>query len=479
LAGLVVFALAVPARAQTVWELTPYRVEVILATSPAPELTPEFRAELATDLLSRVDALVGAAWDATVTEAPTVLRRALLRDLEAVPSDMVEEVLSGVEEEPSGEESEETPTGFDALDKVIFLVIVPGPTGFDVVARELDVRTRQWNAPVRVRAWQFAKLRDAAFRAAWRAFAPLAQIVSVESKDVVLRLRAAGFTSRDKTVAAVGPGDVLRPVIRHNDRTGRLHAANPIPWTFLTVEKVAQAGLECRLHSGLRTPLSGRRRGRFEQLALSVVAPGKPTRLILRSRTNEDEILPGYDVYSHPPDSKTTTLLGRTDRLGSVMVPPGEHPLRVLVIKNGGAFLARLPLVPGVEAETTASIANDAQRLEAEGFITGLQEELIDLVTRREVLLVQIRTRIEEKKLDDAAKLVHELRSLDGRDDFNLYLEQEQKKVFSPDRLIQARIDSMFTKTRKLVVEYLDPKVVEQLDRQVREAGEPGKRAES
>lgn len=486
LAGLVVWATAAAAHAQTVWELTPYRVQVILATGPAPELTPEFRSQMTQDLLSRVDALVGAAWNATVIEAPPVLQRAVLRDLEAVSAELVEEALwPEEEEEPSvpgsdeGLAEEEPRPDLDSLDKVILVAIVSGSTGYDVAARELDVHTRQWNAPARVRAWQFAKLRDAAFRAVWKAFAPLAQIVSVEGKDVALRLRAVGFPSRDKTVAAVGPGAVFRPVIRHNDRSGKLHGVNPIPWTFLTVEEVLQTGLTCKLHSGMRTPLSGRRRGRFEQLALSVVAPNKPTRLLLRSRTDTEEVLPGYDVYSHPPDSKTTTLVGRTDRLGSVIVPPGGHPLRVLLVKNGGAFLARLPLVPGVEAETTATIANDSQRLEAEGFITGLQEELVDLVTRREVLLAQIRSRIEENKLDEAAKLVQDLRTLDGRDDFALYLEQEQKKVFSADRLIQARIDSMFSKTRKLVNEFLDPNVVDQLDRQVREARDSGGRAKS
>ncbi|MFH1267149.1 MAG: hypothetical protein ABIK89_15585 [Planctomycetota bacterium] len=449
-------------------------------------MTEPLKADLAEGLRARVDALIGAAWDVGLTDAPPALERVLVRDLETVTADLLEQALSPTAEAPPETPApseaepppEENPFDLDALDKVILLVVLPvlsEKTGYRVIARELDVRTRQWNSPVTVPAWQVAKLCDAAFRAVSRAFAPLAQIVAVDEKQVTLRLRAAGLPTRDNTIVPVKPGQVFRPVVRHNDRNGKLRAANPIPWTFLTVDEITPAGLTSTLHTGIRTPLSGRRRGRFEQLALAVVPPGKPTRLVLQSRTDPDEVLIGYDVFSHPPGSKSTEFVGRTDPQGAVVIPPAEHPLRVLLVKNGGEFLGRLPLVPGVEPEVSAAIANDDQRLEAEGFITGLQEELIDLVTRREVLLAQASRQLEEKEFDEAEKLVRQLQGLEGRDDFALHMTQEEKKVFSPDRLIQAKIDAMFSKTRKLVAEYLNPSAIDQLDRQLHEARSAGR----
>jgi len=484
LAGLMVCALASPAGVQTVWELTPYKVRVILALGHAPELTPGFRSELTRELHGRVDALVGAFWDVRVTEPGAALRYAMLRDVETVTVELVEAEWSNKEATASagGVSSSESPSPAEAtspagaavhlddLDKVILLVVLPGPAGYRVVARELDVRTRQWNTPASVPVWHDGKLRDAAFAAMRRAFAPLAQVVAVEQSDVTLRLRAAGFPLRDKTIVMVRPGDLFRPVIRHNDRYGKVKGVLAIEWTFLTVEEVAPAGLACKLYTGLRSPLSGRRRGRYEQLALAVAPPGKPTRLTLQSRTKPHDPLIGYDVYSHPPGSKKTDLVGRTDRLGSVVVPPTDDPLRVLVVKNGSEFLARLPMIPGMEDEVVADIRNDDQRLEAEGFIRGLQEELIDLVIRREVLLAQYEARFGEKKYDEAEKLIRQLRALETRDDFALHLAQEQKKVFSADKLSQAKIDQMFSKTRKLVITYLDPAIIDQLDRQLREA---------
>ncbi len=485
---VVLCASAAPAGAQSVWELTPYRIRVVLAMGRAPELTDGLRADLEQGLVGRVDALIGAAWVVNVAPATGALRLSVLRDVEAVSVEQLEEELAkqespggdvaaadrvdAAEDAPAEDEAARAQAAFDLddLDKVILLAVAPRTAGFRVVARELDVRTRQWNAPAAAPVWNLGKLCDAAFGVMLKAFAPLARIVEVEENDVTLRVRAAGFPPRDPTMVSVRPGDVFRPVVRHNDRYGKLRATLPIQWTFLTVEEVAPGGLECTLHTGLRSPLSGRRRGRYEQLALAVSPPRRPTRLVLRSRTEPHDPLLGYDVYAHAPHSKKTEPVGRTDRLGAVVVPPAERALRVLLVKHGGEFLARLPIVPGLETELTADVRNDDERLEAEGFIRGLQEELIDLVTRREVLMTQIRSRLEEEKFDEAEKLLAELRSLETRDDFALYLEQQQKKVFSADKLAQAKIDQMFSKTRKLVVAYLDPAPVEQLDRQLREA---------
>ena len=453
-AGLVVWTSAAPAETQSIWELTPYRIQILLATGPAAELTPELEADLRADLVTQVDTLVGAAWEVAVVnpvDLAPALRRAMIWEFEALTIESLpEESLQ--------------------FDKVILLVISADPNAYRVTARELDVRTEVWSSPVRVSVWQTAKLRDAAFQAVWRAFAPLAQLATVEDKQVSLRLRASGFSVRDKTFSPAKAGDLFRPVIRYNNREGKPLRITVVPWTFLTVEEVTRAELKCKLHTGLRSPLSGRRRGRIEQLALAVIPPRQPTRLTLTSRTDPEQVLPGYDVYAHPPDSKTTTLLGRTDRHGSLTIDPADHPLRVLLVKNGGELLARLPLVPGMPAEISAPIANDDQRLRAEGFIKGFEEQLVDLVTRREVLLAQIRTRMAAEQYDEAESLIRQLRRLKTRDELGRSLGQEENRLVSEDAAVQRKIDVMFHDTRTLLQQHLDPETVEQLARELLEA---------
>jgi len=361
---------------------------------------------------------------------------------------------------------------------VIFLTVTPAAIGYRVTAREFDVYTRLFSTPVFRPLHQLGKLRDVALDAILEAFAPLARIESVEGKQVVLRLKATGLPFRDKQLALVEPGDVFRPVIRYNDRDGNPRRVMPIPWTFCTVQEsdAAQSTsgrFDCKLYTGLRSPLSGRRRGRVEQLALAVVPPRRPSTLTLQSRSAPGEPLAGYDVYAHPPDSKTTVLLGRTDRRGRVGVPPASHPLRVLLVRNGSETLARLPMIPGIEPEIVAQIANDDQRLQAEGFIVSLQEELVDLVTHRQVLITLAKARIGEGKLDEAKDLLDELQRLPTRADFSHRLAQRQRNLRAADSTVQAKIDALFGDTGKLIQQHLDPAAVEEVWKQLLPHNQP------
>lgn len=430
--------------AQSVWELTPYRIQVVMAVGRAAELTPALEEDLRADLLCHVNTVIGAPWNVTIAkEIPPQLRRALITNIENVPLEALPE------------ESLES-------DKVLLLSVLPVTSGYQVAARELDVRTQIWSTPVQIPVWQAPKLCDAVFQALQEAFAPLGRVI-VEGDVVKLRLRAAGLPARDEGFAPVKRGDLFQPVIRYDDRQGNPLRINVTPWTFLSVERLSATSLECKLHSGLRSPLSGRRRGRVEQLALAVVPPHQPTRLTLTSRIDPQQLLAGYDIYAQSPSSKATKLLGRTDRQGSLMIQPGGYPLVMLLVKHGGALLARLPMVPGMEKEMVAQIYNDDQRLKAEGFLLGFEQELIDAVTLCQVMLVQAQARLKDNKLEEADTLIRQLRDLKTRDQFARELEQQKDKTFSADEIVQRRIDEMFANTQKALRECLDPKPIEQL----------------
>ncbi len=445
---------AAPAAVQSVWELTPYRIQLIVATEPIARLPVGLRDELQGELIARIESVVGAPWDIAPGDPPKPLLRIVASDIEAVT----------IESLP--EESLE-------VDKVMLLAVTDGPSGYRIAARELDVRTRQFGTTIRLPAWQAEKLRDVAFLAIRKAFAPLARIEKTEGKVVNLSLRAAGLQSRDKTLAWVSPGSVFRPIVRYNDRHGSIRRINPIPWTFLVVDKL-EDGPRCKLYSGLRSPLSGRRRGRVEQLALAVVPPRGSTKLTLRCRTDPKQTLAGYNVYISPPGSKVKRLLGRTDFRGQIGVPPpasSDDVLSILTVASGSRPLARLPIVPGLEPQLTASVANDDQRLEAEGFVTGLREKLVDLVARREVLIAMTEQQLDDGQLDEAKGSIAQLRELLTGEQFARLLGAQQKKIFSKDPTVQRRIDALFADTRKQLDEYLDPAPIDRLSGRLRKAG--------
>jgi len=442
------------AAGETIWGLTPYRVRMLTACDDTPGLATEFQADLCESVSSRIDALLGAAWTFDAEAAGEDLRRAAgigsligngpPPEFESLPPELIDELAD--------------------VDKLMLVGIAAGDGRLRLTVRELDVRTRRWGAVVVEQVPQTTKLRDAAVSAILEAFSPLATIDKVEGKRVILRPKAADLPLRDKSISLVAADEVFQPVVRYNDREGKPRRITAIPWTFLTIDQIEHGELTCRLHSGLRTPLSGRRRGRIEQYALAVRGPRQPSTLVLQSRSEAEKLLGGYDVFSHPPDSKATVHIGRTDHRGSISIPPAEHPLRVLLIRNGGQTLARLPLVPGLEDTLMAAVPDDRGRLEAEGFINGLQEELVDMVSRREVLLALAKARIADGDPDEAEPLLEEIRALPSRRDFLMRLSEARKKITSDDPVIKRKIKALFDDTRKLLGQHLDDEPIEKLE---------------
>jgi len=439
------------ASGQELWELTPYRVKVLVAFDSTPEFTDRLQEDLRAELLGRVDVLLGGVWRTEIGTPAPVLALAMLRDLEAVdPERMLPESAE--------------------FDKIFLMTVRRDRDGPELAVREFDVRTRLFSAVVVRREWQIGKLRDLAADALWEAFAPLAQIEHVENKQAVLRAKAAALSPGDQRLALVKPGQVFRPVVRYNDRHGNPRRITPVPWTFCHVEEVGDEGVVTRVISGMRSPLSGRRRGRVEPLALAVVPPRRPSALHLQSRFEPKQPLAGFQVYAHPADSKTTVLVGSTDRSGRIDVAPTDSPLRVLIVQSGSQPLARLPIVPGLEPVLTAEVMDDRQRLEAEGFVRGIQEELLDLVARRHVLLAQIRRATEAGQFDRAGTLIEQLQRLPSSSAFARGMAAQRSSLRSSDPVVQAKIDAMFDQTQAMIVEHLDPETVQDVWRQWRAA---------
>ena len=436
--------------AQGVYEMTPYRVELLVAFDSSPRITQPMREQLPGQIAERLETLVGATWTLTVGDVPAELQRTLVADIETLIT-------------PS-------PLPADAsLDKRILLVVSFERDHYRVAGREFDVHTQTFGTHLLMPVWHAGKLRDVAVDVAIRCFAPLARIEKVQDGQVLLRVKGSGLPVRDPSLRWVRPGMVFRPMIRFNERTGKLLRVTPIPWTFCVVDDATSSddvppGLTAtQLITGLRSPLSSRRRGRVEPLALAVAAPSQPSTLVLQANTQPHIPLGGYDIFAHPPDVKTTTWLGRTDLLGRITIAPSESPIRVLIVRSGNESLARLPVMPGLESELLARVSNDDARLQAEGIVTGLQEELVDLVTRREVLIARAETQLAENHLDKAAELVTELQRLPTRLQFQHRITQAQKRLTADDPLVQRKIDALFSHTAKMVDEYLKPEPIEQL----------------
>ncbi len=518
------------------WEFTPYKVQIWLATSASGELDEHVRQSLSDSLLQQIDSMIGAPWHAEIVQPPADFAASMLISDDLVTPEAI------VESAPEAYEN----------DKVILLTVRANPRDFQIVAKELDCRTRMFGAPVRYTIRQPANLARTCFDAVAKSFRAITRLEVGVAKAATVRIRAGGLVLKQSSPCYVGIDDVLHPIQRNNDREGQPKLIVPIEWTFLLVQRPDETNpylMTCRVWSGKPNPVTGRISARKERYALKVKPVTKTTTVQVLSRVlrrgDEPYPMPGLEVYakapvSDPPkepappaeepapepdaepaddgstdggdekdDSKgkkkdkkkkgddkpappkkpaapkvqgdPAELIGRTDWNGTLEVGQSDTPLRILYLKNGAQLLARLPMVPGLDPKLIASVPDDAPRLQAEGFIKGIQGQLMDLEAQREILKARFMLRIEElpglkgdelaDKLKEAQTLLEEIKQLPNRNSLTRQLDiQQTQQLTSPVKSVQARIDQLYAKMREALGKYLSPNLVNELTRVLNDA---------
>jgi len=444
------------ARGQTFWEMTPYRVEVVVALDRVPELSGYVATDLISGLRESVNSIIGSHWTADVRTVDPLLRHQILTAIDTLTM------------------SDITPEQLDR-DKVIVMGVRNTPGQFVIQAREFDCQTRRWGVTTTVEVGQAEALGDALFHALRKVFTPIATVEFDDQHRPVLNLRARERPQGDPELTWCQPGDVFIPIVRRNDRDGNPteNGIQQVPWTYLMVDQIAEQPV-CEVFSGTRNPFSVRRRGRTEQYALATHRPRRPTRLKLQSRSEPVVPLAGYEFYTSKPGEKKTQPVGITDRNGGITIPPADEALQVLFVKSGGQVLAKLPLVAGLESVVEVPVSDDDPRLLAEGQLKGLREKLVDLVARRQILIARIRRAAENGDRDRVEVYLDELERLPTRKPFTQQIDQLQTASVSSDPRVKAQIDRMFADTRNMLAKFLDPREITDLRSQLNVAKQGG-----
>ncbi|MCL2305391.1 MAG: hypothetical protein FWC43_08620 [Planctomycetaceae bacterium] len=356
----------------------------------------------------------------------------------------------------------ETPSSLESeFDKHTYLRIESTADSIRVEAREWDIRTgTAFGYAVRT-IDNDSELADAIFQVVLAVFSPIAVVEQIQSNNVVLRLRGGELIPRDVTPNIVGKGRVFVPFIRVRNSSGQVETTRPIPWTVLLVDSVQQSRVECSLEAGIRNPLTMRRRGRTEQIAILPHLEEKPTRLLIQARTQAASsdspriFTAKYGIFEREPDSDRGVLLGESNALGEFIVPylPGS-PIRRLMIREGNMLIARLPLVQGWKSSIPILVPDDEVRIAAESVMMGIQEEVIDQITLRMILKARIEKYEKSGNTQGLAKAKIDFERLKSREHFLVQLELERRKYHSSDPIVQKRLENMFEATRKIIEQY-------------------------
>lgn len=516
------------------WILTPYQMRIWLAVDASPQLQALDALAVSRRVNALVDNWVGAGWDLQIEAPPRKIYtdllynfddlgildiaalyeplpekkeakiRAVQYDKEEESSDEMEEVEPEVEEEkprfPIEKQKLITPNLLRKLDKIYATSL-----RYENGVYELGVAEFDTNARVRVltakRSFRNLETLPAQiFSCLKEVFSPIAQVDYngvTDGKTARIKIRAAAMVA---DVEAGSPimmqkGDVLRPVVRKNDRSTQAPEYDgviEVTWTYmyindLTVQEDEDLGVLRTNGNGkgqvistftmLRNPIAARRNTLQEKYGLLVRPVQESSLLKIVANDRENYTLQGYNVYAKSPkidpeaEGDTPTLLiGQTDWRGAIEVTQdifqnqGTTKLVVIYVRNGQQVLARLPIVPGYRALEEVKLPNDDYRLQYEAFFVGFQNSILDYTVQQAVYKIRIEHHINKNEEEKARKLLKELSKVPSAVALNDVLSKREASLQDDpniDANTKRKIEGMFEKTRKLINEYLQGNDVE------------------
>ncbi len=360
---------------------------------------------------------------------------------------------------------------FSNYDK-IFLVLVEQETmNTKLSVREFDCLMRLPGPVMTQTVVDSTTLPTTVGRMVTDAFAPVIRLDDVGDKVTEGRIRAGGLIMDPASPAAFNKGDWVQPVMRKNERTGEPQMVGIIDWTYLIITEQEEARVKLEMHSGRAGALKGQRNSRTIRAALKIRPVFENTTLRLHAKGNSQQPLVGYDVYEKSISAGTYDFVGQTDWDGRLLIEKTASPLRLLYVKNGGAVLARLPVVPGQSKLEVADLVGDDIRLQAEAYIRGVQNAIIDLVAIRTLFASSIRSNIKKGNFAKALEQLDKLRKEPSYEKLANDMALKQNTITSRNRSEQAKIQNMFAETRTLLVKHINPTIVRELESELTAAG--------
>jgi hypothetical protein len=356
-------------------------------------------------------------------------------------------------------------------DKVFIVRIDSLTQPIQVEVVELDCLMRQFSPIIKTQSLGFSSLPAVVGESIVKAFAPVVRIEDAGQKTAVGITRASGLVvpedHREKHPALISEGEFLQPMVRKDDRNGNPIAIGPIPWAFLHVKKIENSRLNMDLYSGRSGGLQGRKNARTFRMALRTRPVGASSTIRLHAAGSPTDALAGYEVYEKKLDAIDMKLVGRTDWDGRIVVNKADAPMRLLYVKNGGAVLARLPIVPGLTKIEVADLMGDDQRLRAEAYIRGTQNAIVDLIAIRTLLAARIRLRLEKGQMAEAKELLEALKKEPTYDTIANEMGKKVVQIKGRTSVEQRKIDELFASTREMLVKNINSVLIRDLEADV------------
>lgn len=358
----------------------------------------------------------------------------------------------------------------DAYDKIFIVKLQTNALPTKVSVVEMDTLMRHFGPVAVTEGGTRYTLPTIIGQTITKAFSPVVRIDNAGKTVVTGLLRASGLIVDEDSPAKLKAGDVLEPMVRKDDRNGRPFVIGPLDWAFLNVTGFEGRNVKMDFYSGRAGGLQVRKNKRTFKMGLKVRPFRDASTVRLHLQRDPSTPMIGYELYEKELKSTKMTFIGRTDWDGRMRIEPTDAPFRLLYVKNGGAVLARLPIVPGLHEFDVADLSGDDTRLQAEAYIRGVQNSIIDLVAVRALFEARIELRLERGEFDKAQALMEALRSQPSNEQIANDMGKRQtyfNNLLARSANQRAKVDQMFAVTRDLLKKHINGGLVRELEGKV------------
>jgi len=466
--------------------LQAYQVNVKVAFGDSTDFQTEFRQRLRAELEERCERYWGRMCLVEISETEEIAPagRAALENLE-----LTHEAAAA-----------------EGFDKLYYLTVETEGNGYRVSGKVLDTTLRETSDVYSQHVYRRIDISDQMFITLGDLFEPIVEISAFDYGVAYLTIRGGELLPPDVEQAQLKPGRMLVPFYRFLSREGEVRRIQKILWTYLVVTEVNRATATCEVVSGLRTPISAKRRRTIQALAVGVrprydstslrfvsqqfnslplfgvsvsVVPDKPEPPAAKpdetaaEESAETEQAAAEKAKAEAEESKPAPLM--TNRDGSVtFIREGEDKPLMLMVTSGKMALAKVPIVPGLTPTAEIQLPDDSIRLNVEGKLAVLESKLIDTVARRAVLVARTRDAMQKNDWDLINELMERIDTLGGPGPLQTELTIIRERGVSAaqqrgDKSAQRRIERLCAKTAEAIENYLSLEQIREFQAEVSE----------
>ncbi len=428
----------------------PYRIRAVFSFS-GDALSSRLREAVLRRFRSHAAAFVGDAWQVETRDASAELDALSAAAIESLDDARVGPYAEG-------------------QDKLFVFGVRAAGDRFILAAREFDTALGRWGPVFQGTAREPAQIARELLLLAARMFSPLAQVDSGDARRLTIRVKAGRLPALDP--AAVDPrarypvalqfidkGTLFRGVRTVLNEEGEVTGIRPIAWTFYETDHQQGSLVTCNVISALTSSIPALPRDANEVQLIAARTAGGSTELRVVYDADQSP-LAAMDVEVLTDRRSGVSLpLGTTDLDGRIAIPSSRQGpgLVTVFVRHGRDTMARVPVLPGAGEEPDLAIHPDAVRLDIEGRVVAVQEQIIDEVARRKIFEMQIKKAIEKKLWKEGDQMLKMLKASPSHDAVMAKLADARKYAarLRGDKPQTPKVLRMFSETEDIIEAYL------------------------